>query len=354
MHKIIYILLLLSLGFSQAKKKNMGGDLTPKSNSENALVSKLNVATIITTNLEETKLFYEKGWQLQLDGPLKVDSKTKRVQRRLWGIPNDIGWDTYLLSRPSVPTAIKIRLLVLDAPTPHIHSSWDASEVGPFSLGFPNTKHLEIDAKLRKLGFGATSGEASQYEIQNPDGGSYLVQETIFLGPDFVKAVGIHRGGGKSQLSPVDPASGYGGPGYSAQILEEAQPVLDFYTKVLDMEIRSDREWTTSGVLGVPAGTRYRFSLVYSKGSTEGHLLFVDPLNHETYASPVSPRPPYRGLAMWSFATKNIKEVIKRARQHNFKIHSGPIRYNEPIIGSHTSMTLIAPNNYMVEVYQLD
>ena len=111
MHKIIYILLLLSLGFSQAKKKNMGGDLTPKSNSENALVSKLNVATIITTNLEETKLFYEKGWQLQLDGPLKVDSKTKRVQRGLWGIPNDIGWDTYLLSRPSVPTAIKIRLL---------------------------------------------------------------------------------------------------------------------------------------------------------------------------------------------------------------------------------------------------
>ena len=64
--------------FSQAKKKNMGGDLTPKSNSENALVSKLNVATIITTNLEETKLFYEKGWQLQLDGPLKVDSKTKK------------------------------------------------------------------------------------------------------------------------------------------------------------------------------------------------------------------------------------------------------------------------------------
>ena len=86
-----------------------------------------------------------------------------------------------------MPTAIKIRLLVLDTPTPHIHSSWDASEVGPFSLGFPNTKHLEIDAKLRKLGFGATSGEASQYEIQNPDGGSYLVQETIFLGPDFVE-----------------------------------------------------------------------------------------------------------------------------------------------------------------------
>jgi len=329
----------------------MGGDLAPREDSGIALTGPLHTVTLLSTNLEENLLFYRDGWGLRVRGPIPLDAAVQDVQRRLWGIPEDIAWQLYLFDRPGAPGNVRIRLLLLSKPTPNMHTSWDSSELGPFSLGFPNVRQAEIDKKLRRLGFGA-KGPMQEYRIGRPGGGDYGVQETIFNGPDFVKGVGIYRGDGMSQLAPVDPETGLGGPGYSAQMLREAQPVLDFYTGVLGMELRSDREWTTSGALGVPAGTRYRFALVYARGASHGHLLFLQLLNHPMRDPGIPPRPPHRGLAMWSFPTTDLDQVLANAEAAGIRTVGTAVSYTSPSLGQHRAATLLAPNGFLVEIFE--
>ena len=73
-------------------------------------------------------------------------------------------------------------------------------------------------------------------------------------------------GDGMPQLGPVDPATGRGGPIYSALIIENSDDVLAFYVDGLGLELRSDRQFKSSGskgALGVPDGTeRFLVSLV--------------------------------------------------------------------------------------------
>jgi len=142
-------------------------------------------------------------------GPIEVDKTRDAQQKKLWGVAEDMDWSLYLLTRPGLPEAVQIRLLVLDQATPSIHQPWNALELGPFSMGFPNNDQIEQDKKLRRLGFGALN-DIEIYDVPRPNGSQYPIHETIFNGPDFVHGVGIYRGDGMSQLGPVDK-TGLGG-----------------------------------------------------------------------------------------------------------------------------------------------
>lgn len=74
----------------------------------------LHTLTIATNSLEETRLFYETGPGLRIEGPIKVPRDVKDAQRKLWQMPDDLDWSLYLLHRDSVQYAARIRLLVLD------------------------------------------------------------------------------------------------------------------------------------------------------------------------------------------------------------------------------------------------
>lgn len=347
------ILGLIFLPINEALSQNKKDALAPKSSAEDALTGQLYAATIATCDLAQSRLFYEQGFGMQIRGPLTVPRESKRLQRQLWGIPNDIDWDLYILERPETPDVMKIRLLVLNKPTPSIHQSWNSMELGPLSLGFPNTQPKMLDSLQRRLGFGSQA-PMQTYPVKAPDGSTYNISETIFNGPDFVKGINVHRGNGMPQLCPVDEQTGLGGPGYSAQVVENSEEVLKFYTEILGLELRADRVWETTGALGAPAGTKYRFALVYAKGASHGHLLFIDYLNAETLSSGVAPRLPNRGLAMWTFPVKDLKTLYERAKTANVAIVQPPTIYESPLLGKREVMTLLAPNGFLVELFQVD
>lgn len=345
---VTFFFLLLVFISSQAQNKD---PLAPQSKPEDALTKQLYGATLCTFSLEENILFYVKGMGMSLRGPVQVDKKTKELERKMWQIPADIDWELYILERPSLPSAVKIRLLLLNKATPSIHKSWNSLELGPFSLGFPNTKQASTDSLIRKLGFGAQA-PMTVYQVSAADGSKYDVHETIFNGPDFVKGVGIFRGSGMPQLSPVDEKNRMGGPAYAAQVVKDSDKVLAFYTDILGLELRADREWTTSGALGAPAGTRYRFALVYAKGTTHGHLLFIDYRNQTPIDPGVQPRLPNRGLGMLTFPCKSLEEVRKRAEKAGLKTFSEIQKYISPLFGDKKSMTLLAPNGLLIELFE--
>jgi|GEM_PF-158009 len=328
--------------------------LAPKTRPEDALVRQLHTATYVTDDLEEYRRFYVDGLGLTLDGPREIDDDTRVLQRRLWGIPEEIGWDVYRLYRDAVDGTIQIRLLVLDRATPVVHTTWDAREPGPFSTGYPSRDVPAWDRSLREMGYDAMN-PMSSYSVPRPDGTTYGIDETIFKAPDFMHAVTISRKDGMPQLGPIDPSSGNGGPVYSAQSIRDSDAVLAFYTEVLGMELRSDREWKShgsKGALAVPDGTVFRFSIVYAHGARDGHLLFIDFRDGALPDSGVAPRPPHQGMVMWSFPSPDLDAVLERAALHGVRRVGGPFLYRSPTLGTHRTATLEAPNGFLVEVFE--
>jgi catechol 2,3-dioxygenase-like lactoylglutathione lyase family enzyme len=246
-----------------------------------------------------------------------------------------------------------VRLIAFDKQTPLVRRSWDPKEPGGFAMGYPALELRPWDEAIRAAGFESRM-PMSEYALPRPDGTSYGIHETIFKGPDFIHAVLISRRDGMPQLGPVDTRTGRGGPVYSTQIIECSNEVLKFYNEVLGLELRSDREFKSAGskgALGVPDGTTFRFCIVYAPGSTSGQLLFLDFREPGSRGAGVAPRPPNRGLVMWSFPVKDVTEHERRARQAGVTVVGGPVEYESPELGPHRALTLLAPNGFLVELF---
>lgn len=327
--------------------------LAPRSTGEHAPIRPLNTVTICTADAGAALRFYRDALGMRARGPLPVRSEERSVRRKLWGIPEDLGWEMYLLDRPAVPEAIRIRVLALDRETPLVRNSWNPKQPGGFSLGFPTLDLHTWDREIRARGYDSLNPLA-EYQVPRADGTLYGIHETVFKGPDFVHAVGISRRDGMPQLGPVDPHSGRGGPAYSGQVVENSDAVLDFYTRLLGLELRSDREWKsqgTKGALNVPDGSTFRFSIVYAPGASTGHLLFLDFREPASLSTAVPPRPPHRGLVMWSFPVRDAAAMEKSLRAAGANIVAGPVELAAADLGRHRALTVLAPNGFLVELF---
>lgn len=332
--------------------------LSPKTARADALALPLQTVTLSTASLEQTRLFYVDGMGLTLKGPVAVPEAVKRQQRALWAIPDAIDWQEYHLTRPGATVsgrpAMSVRVLHLDTPTPAIHASWNARSLGGFSMGFPNRQQPALDARIRRLGFGALNA-LEVYDVPRTDGSPYTIHETIFNAPDFVHAVGIDRVG-MLPLGAVDTVTGLGGPGYSAQVVDDSDTVLAFYTNVLGLELRRDAVWQSAGedgAMALPNGTAFRFSIVFAKGyGPGGHMLFVDYTGDEAIAGNAPPRVPNRGIGMWSFPVTDLAEVSRRATAFGATIVHEPTSIEDPLHGPIRAMTVLAPNGFLVELFE--
>lgn len=333
--------------------------LSPQTKVEDALALPLQTVTLSTTSVEEVRLFYADGLGMEMTGPVEVSKETRAAQRALWSVPADIGWEEYHLTRPGAEIsgrpAMSIRVLALDKPTPSVHASWDSRSLGGFSMGFPTTDLDDLDTRLRQKGFGALN-TLERYEVPRTDGSMYMIHETIFNAPDFVHAVGIRRVD-MLPLGAVDETTTRGGPGYSAQVVTDSDAVLAFYTDVLGLELRRDSIFKSAGADGamsLPGGSEFRFSIVFAKGhGPGGHMLFVDFQNIEPIDNGVAPRVPNRGIGMWSFPVTSLDEVMRRAGEAGSEIVHAPALIDDPLHGPVRVATLLAPNEFLIEVYEV-
>lgn len=324
----------------------------PEPTSGAAGCGPLHTATLATTDLAAYRRFYVDAKGLTLEGPLPLSDDDRAHQRRLWGIPEDLGWETYRLHRPAVPGLVQIRLLVLDRETPLIHRSYDSRELGPFSLGFPTGDIGVMDRAVAAAGFGSMA-PMQVGTVQRPDGLEYQYYETIYRAPDFVHTVGIARDASVGPLAPYDEATTLGGPGYSAMVVDDADVMIDFFRAVLGYELRTDYHWETSpgSALGVAAGVGFRLAICYAPGSNQNHLLLLDYDDKELVPLAVAPRLPNRGLGMWSFRTGDLDAVHRRARAHGSPVVHGPVTLDDPVHGPGRALTLLAPNGFLTEIF---
>ena len=350
---------LLALGLwagaGWASAENPSNDaLAPQSRVQDAIAGPLHTVTIATTSLADSLRFYRDGLGMAVEGPIPVSDELKAAQRRVWGIASPVDWQLYRLHRDQVPYTAAIRLLVLDRETPSIHNSWNALELGPFSIGFPNGDQEALDAHVRSLGFEALN-DIERYEVPRRDGSFYPIHETIFNAPDYAHAVGIFRGGQMAQLGYVHPDTGLGGPAYSAQVVADSDAMISFLVDLMGYELRSDRIWEsagTEGALNVPDGTVFRFSILYARGATTGHLLLVDYQNRAPIDPGVAPRLPHRGIGLWSFPVRDLAAVLARAAERGVTPIAPPETLETPLLGRARVATLLAPNGFPVELFE--
>ncbi len=332
--------------------------MSPQSDKSDALALPLQTVTLSTTDLEGTKRFYVDGMGMTLTGPFEVSEETKSQQRSLWAVPEDVSWQEYSLTRPNSNVngrpAMSIRVLLLNKETPHVHASWDSRSYGGFSMGFPNMDNTQLDAKIRELGFGARNAHEI-YEVPRLDGSMYEIQETIFDAPDFVHAVGITRVD-MPALGAIEADSYLGGPGYSAQVVDNSEELFVFYTDVLGLEIRRDSLFKSAGqdgAMALPNGSEFRFAILAAKGyGPGGHMLFVDFKNIEGIEGNAPPRVPNRGIGMWSFPVTNLDQVMENAVQFGTTIVHEPTVINDQLHGEIRVATFLTGNDFLIEVFE--
>jgi catechol 2,3-dioxygenase-like lactoylglutathione lyase family enzyme len=322
--------------------------LAPTAGANDALAGPLHTVTIVTADLPAVAKMYRDGLGLALSGPFTIEPPTRAQLATLWGLPVDLLWQMYTLRRAKVPTATQLRIIVTARPTAAIRQSWSRQELGPYGMGFPNTDVVAWDRHVLGLGFTRATDEIERFPLKASDGTAYDVLEATFNGPEFLRSIAISRGGGMAQVGTVDPDTGRGGPAYATQVLADAgmDAMIGFFTGVLDFEVRSDRIWRAYEI-------PFRFATVHAKGSDTGHVALASYApQHVEPGTGTAPRPPSRGMAMWSFPVKNLAAIAARAQAKGVAPVAGPLEIDAPDLGPRRAVTYLAPNGFMVEVFE--
>ncbi len=337
----LMVLLAAAPAFAQSNADVMASTAT----AAEANAGPLHTVTFITPDLPGLRALYEAGMGLTVDGPFDIGAEERATQRALWGMPADIGYEVYLMHRPAVADTVQMRVLVTDLATPPMRDSWNRQQLGPYGMGFPTLDVDAWDEHLLGLGFERAVPEVEEFQVTAPNGDVYPVREAPFFGPEYLRIIAIGRGGGRPQVGVFDDATGRGGPVYATQIVEDADAMIAFFTTVLDMELRSDRTWDEYEI-------PFRFALIHSKGSQTGHTPLVEYARDHNIPGLAPPRPPNRGMAMWTYQVKDLDAILARAEAASYPVHSGSVRYDDTVLGSVRSATFLAPNGFMVEVFE--
>ena len=149
------------------------------------------------------------------------------------------------------------------------------------------------------------------------DGMTYTVKETHFHAPDGVMSLGIDRAALRP-VGPIDPALDIGGPAYVG--------IIVFDTKTMDV-------------------------FLVAPGSSTGHLVVMQHLNAGRPA-PNGIGQGARGIAGWSFESRDLTAVFERARAYNTTVLSPIARRLVPGLGMLRTLVLATPDGMPIEIIE--
>lgn len=320
--------------------------MEPIASARGALAGPLSGAIVVSRDLDGIRRAYVDGVGLRMRGPFPQPAAQSRLQRKLWGWPDDLPYELYTLERVNLPDAIKVLVIVPARDTPVMRKTWDREEAGPYALGFPLLDVDTVDRRMIGLGLRRTLPAVNHYELQLRDGTPYPITEASYEIPDATRLVLLSRGGGLPQNGSVDATNGLGGPAYSSLIVEDAAAMEDFFCNVLDFERRTSRDWTIFA-------PRFRYVTLHARGARTGNLGLVEyaPSDRKP-GTGIAPRPPNRGIATWSFPVRSLATVLARADKRGVTIQSTPVVIDDPRFGRVRIASVLAPNGLLVEVYE--
>ncbi|MFM7431968.1 MAG: VOC family protein [Gammaproteobacteria bacterium] len=340
------LMAIVPIGAAGAQTLLPNDPMEPIADARDAIAGPLSGAILITRDVALLRKTYVEGLGLVMRGPLHQSKETLAAQGQLWAMPPDMSWEVYVLERQGVADAIKIIAVIPERDTPVIRRSFAREETGPYALGFPTSNVEVIDRRMIDRGFRRTLPSVNRYSLQLRDGTPYPITEASYEVADNTRLVVLSRGNGLPQNGTLDPVTGMGGPAYSSLIVENSVAMESFFTEVLDFERRTSREWSNFS-------PRFRYVTLHARGARTGNLGLVEYAAEDRQAGTgVPPRPPNRGLAGWAFPVRSLSAILHRAKAHGAPVLAGPIIVDDPRFGRVTAASLLAPNGFLVEVFE--
>jgi len=321
----------------------------PQSQSEDALVEQLHTVTYVTADKEGVQRAFVKGYGLNSSG---WSCPSDPVLSRYFGFSND-KWEVCSFDRPGAGANVQVRAIYNPVKTSRVRHNCDGLIVGGATISFPKTDLYAHEKIMLDLGFESTIG-VKEMEFQSPTGEVYTSAEIIYYAPENVYLLAVKRPDIFVPVGPSDPEKGLAGPAYSARCIADADKIIDFLKTVMGFEIRRDVVFPIGekSAMLLPEGSEERFIQAFAPGSSTGYLVLMDHGDDNKFSEAPGLGTPQRGIVMWSFRTKNIDEVYKRALNVGAEIIHAPTDFGSLCLQSQKTLLLKDPGGFMIEFFE--
>lgn len=325
----------------------------PKSKPEDALIGPLHTVTYVTADKEGVEKAFRQGYGLDASGWRQPSAEEFETLNPYFGFAPSDTWETCAFYKSGEGRNIQIRAIHVHQETPLVRPAYEGLYTGGATISFPINDLRSHKKVMADLGIESTIG-VKEMEFTSPTGETYISAEIVYKAPDNIFVMGVTRPGIFVPVGPVDPATGMGGPAYSARCVSEADATVDFFKNVLGYEIRRDVNFVVGerSAIIMPEGTTERFIQGFAPGASTGYVVLMD----HGEATKHSPAPQFgpasRGIAMWSFPTKNIDEVYKRAQEAGAEILQTPGDAQSPFLSNKKSLIMKDPDGFPIEVFE--
>jgi len=326
----------------------------PQSKPDQALIGPLQVITWVSSDPDGVYKMLVEGFDLQASDWFFPEGDEKTSLDAYFGFSEKDSWKARKFFRTDDGANIEIRLISVDETTPQVRPEINGVYVGGLSIGFPVLNSDTLEAHLKSIGYPSMVG-VKRLEFPNPAGGTYISEETHWVGPENIYFLGVNRPDIFVPVGPVHKAAELGAPAYSAQCVPDCEASVAFYRDIFGYEIRRDMTMTVGSNSGLKLkeGSPERFVQAFAPGSQTGYLVILDHFDDRIDMTPgESKGPPNRGLVMWSFPCKNLVEIHKRAVTAGVKVLQAPAISNSPFLAGRETLILEDPSGYPVELYK--
>lgn len=319
-------------------------------------VSALARITHVTADADATRRFYADLMNLHTVN-VGTNESRQTTQRRLWGVPEAGGWQETVYRRTAFDETPDVRVLAMDAPGAPTRPGMHVLLHGGLSVGFSSRDKDDLLAFIehaKTLGIETTAG-LTTIDLHRPDGSPYEALETHFIAPDFVYGLGVGRPEDLPKVAPIVEGEPVGGPAYSAQVCNNADPELAFYRDVMHFDIRRDVTLTSSGPAGgldLAPGTAMRFIQIYAPGTDTAYLVMLDfPEGGKPNPTPLSP--PNTGVVIWSFRTDDLDATLAAVGECDGAAVIGePTELEDETFGTHRLACVQTPRGFLLELIE--
>jgi len=281
----------------------------PNSLPSDAVVGPLHTVTYVTSQPETMERALTEGYGLKGTGWSKPDRDLKTYL----GFDADHTVSINIFVKRGVGANVKVRLVHIADKVPEVRPEYLGLYRGGATLSFPMTDLRAHEKRMKAIGLESTIG-VKEMDFTSPGGETYTSAEILYKAPDHAFLMGVTRPDIFVPTGPIDPATGIGGPSYSARCLGSAQATMEFFRDIFGFEVRRDVVFEVGerSALFMPEGTRERFIQCFAPGAQTGYCVLMD--HYEATLPSPAPGfgPPNRGIVMWSFITSDFDKLHAR------------------------------------------
>ena len=318
----------------------------PESNPEDALASPLHTVTYVTADRETVSRMLEEGYGLTPGEWIEADAD----MRAYLGFDAVDAVSLCVFAKQGEGANVQVRVAHVPGDVPVVRPEYDGLYRGGATISAPMKDMAAHEKRMRDLGIDSTIG-VKVMDFTSPQGEVYTSGEIAYMAPENVFMLGVTRPDIFLPTGPVDEELGIGGPSYSARCIGNTDKVLDFFRTVLGYEIRRDIELTVGerSALFMPEGTKERFIQAFAPGAATGYVVLMD--HGALTKEPSAPRlgPPFRGIAQWSFTTRDFDEIARRADAFGATILQPPGERSSPGMPGRRTMVIEDPDGFPIE-----